>query len=119
MSYNIALFDFPIPNDFEKACEYFEKYEDEDIQELSPSMLHFYQEISYLYPCLCELPDDEIDDSVWCDGPLINNFMTKIPVIGFVYSKVDEALPVVIELANKMGISILDWQQGTVFNAKQ
>lgn len=24
MSYNVALFDFPIPNDFEKACEYFE-----------------------------------------------------------------------------------------------
>lgn len=45
--------------------------------------------------------------------------MTKIPVIGFVYSKVDETLPVVIKLANKMGISVLDWQQGTVFNAKQ
>lgn len=119
MSYNIALFDFPVSADFEKACEHFEIYEDEGIEELSPLMLRFYQEISHIYPCLCELSDDEIDDSVWCDGPLMNNFMTKVPVIGFVYSKVDEALPVVIRLANNLGISVLDWQQGIVFNAEK
>ncbi|WP_193014537.1 MULTISPECIES: hypothetical protein [Gammaproteobacteria] len=118
MSYNVALFDFPIPSDFEKACDVFEQNEDDETVNISPLMLSFYHAISQIFPCICDLSDEEEEDGIWCDGPLRNNFEAKIPVIGFVYSKVDEALPIVIKIANEMGISVLDWQQERVFNTQ-
>ena len=34
------------------------------------------------YPCMCSHPDDETDDAVWSDGPLINNFLHRAVVLG-------------------------------------
>jgi len=118
MSYTIGLCTFPIPDDFEEAFDIFDSVANDDISEIHPKYLAFYQEISKVYPCICDLPEDREDEGVWCDGPLINNFKTTAPVIGFVYSKVDEALPVVIEMATKMGLSVLDWQVDEVYKAK-
>lgn len=116
MSYNIAIVDFPLPDDFEEACKIVEPLAQQDVDEVNETFRAFHDAITDIYPCICDLPDDEVDDGVWCDGPLINNFTVKAPVIGFVYSKVNEALPKVGELALSMGLSILDWQSQKVYN---
>ncbi|GAB2899657.1 hypothetical protein ACCI51_18210 [Microbulbifer echini] len=116
MSYNIAVVNFKLPENFEEAVALVNSMTDMDVPEIASIYKEFHDEVTKAFPCLCSLPDDEIDNGVWCDGPLINNFTVKAPVIGFSYSKVEEALPVVGNLALKMGLSVLDWQASKVYN---
>jgi len=102
MSYNIAIVNFTLPENFEEACEIVNPMSDISVDEVDESYMRFYEKVTEIYPCLCSLPDDEIDNSVWCDGPLINNFKVKAPVVG--------------NLALDMGLSILDWQTEAVYN---
>lgn len=116
MSYNIAVVDFKLPNDFNEAVALVNPMTDIDVPEVTAIFQEFHDEVTKVFPCLCSLPDEKVDDGVWCDGPLINNFKVKAPVIGFSHSKVEEALPVVGSLALKTGLSVLDWQAGKVYN---
>jgi hypothetical protein len=116
MSYTIAVVDFRLPDDFEEACKIVDSLAAQDVDDVKDTYRAFHDAVTKIYPCICDLPDDKVDDGVWCDGPLINNFTVKAPVIGFVYSRVEEALPTVGELALSMGLSILDWQSGKVYN---
>lgn len=116
MSYNVAIVNFRLPDDFEVACKMVDEYADIDVETVEPVFQAFHDEVTRIYPCLCDLKDDQVDGAVWSDGPLINNFTTRAPVIGFSYSRVEEAFPVVGSLALKMGLSILDWQTGEVHN---
>lgn len=116
MSYNIAVVDFKLPDDFEEAVALINPMTEIDTPKVKNIFQKFHDEATKVFPCLCSLSDEEIDNGVWCDGPLINNFTVEAPVIGFSYSKVEEALPVVGNLALDMGLSILDWQTGRVYN---
>lgn len=116
MSYNIAVVDFKLPDNFDEAVALVNPMTEIDTPEVTEAFQKFHDEATKIFPCLCSLPDDKIDDGVWCDGPLIDNFTVKAPVIGFSYSKVEEALPVVGNLALDMGLSVLDWQAGKVYN---
>ena len=116
MSYNIAVVNFELPEDFEEAVALVNPMTDIEVKEIDNIYKDFHDEVTKIFPCLCSLSDDDIDDGVWCDGPLINNFSVKAPVIGFSFGKVEEALPVVGELAFKMGLSVLDWQASKVYN---
>jgi len=33
-----------------------------------------HDRLTACYPCMCAVPDDRIDDIVWSDGSLIDNF---------------------------------------------
>ena len=116
MSYNIAIVDFTLPTDFNEACILLNPLTEQDVTEVKPIFQEFHDAVTNIYPCLCSLSDDEIDEGVWCDGPLINNFTVKAPVIGFSLSKAAEALPTVGNLALEIGLSVLDWQSETVYN---
>ena len=116
MSYTIALFDVKLPENFEEALKVFDEIDKSQETEIKPIFQKFHDEITKIFPCICDIDDDDGEEGVWCDGPLINNFRCQVPVIGFTFSNVGEALPVVIETANSMGISVLDWQIGMVFN---
>jgi len=66
------------------------------------------------YPCICDLPDEQVDDGVWSDGPLRNNFGHRASVLGIVYSRVDEVLPFLIAQANVLGLVVFDWATETI-----
>jgi hypothetical protein len=68
---------------------------------------------------MCSVPDDEVDDTVWSDGPLINNFGHRAAVLGMSYSRVEEVLPFLVESANALGLSVFDWATKTVHRAEQ
>ena len=116
MSYNIAIVNYKLPENFQEACDLINPLTAENVVEIESIYKDFHSEITKKFPCLCELSDDEIDEGIWSDGPLIDNFTTKAPVIGFSYSKVEEAFPEVGKIALSMGLSILDWQSETVYN---
>jgi len=116
MSYNIAVVNFKLPENFEEAVEIVNPMTGIDVEEIESIYKEFHDKATKIFPCLSNLPDEEVDNGVWSDGPLINNFTVKAPVIGFSYSKVEEALSVIGNLALDMGLSVLDWQSGKVYN---
>ena len=39
-----------------------------------PVFQEFHDRLTERYPCLSTLPDQDIDDGIWSDGPMWNNF---------------------------------------------
>ncbi len=108
MSYAVAIVIPPIPVDDAKAWVAV----DELIAQEGPRPAVFqelHDRLTARYPCMCAVPEEEIDDTVWSDGPLINNFLHRATVLGMSYSRVDEVLPFLIATANDLGLVVFDW----------
>jgi hypothetical protein len=92
MSYNVAVVILPIAaGDAEAWAAVDELIEQEGPRPAIFQQLH--DQLTARYPCMCAVPDDEIDDTVWSDGPLIDNSLQCAAVLGISYSRVDEVLP--------------------------
>lgn len=108
MSYNIAILVPPIPVEDAEAWKAVDSLI--DLQGPRPVVLKkLHGRLTAKYPCLCSLTDDQIDDGVWSDGPLINNFGHRAAVLGISYSRVAEVLPFLVESANDLGLVVVDW----------
>ena len=116
MSYTVGLLIEPASPDKVTAFEHFNALVNARVphEQPHPTFVAVHAELTARFPCICDLPDDLVDDGVWSDGPLINNFGERQAVIGFVYSAVATVLPFVIEVATKHGVTVFDWQTGTV-----
>jgi hypothetical protein len=116
MSYTAGLLIEPPPSDDATAFKRFNALADaSDINEQPhPTFVAVHAELISRFPCICDLPDDQVDDGVWSDGPLINNFGERQAVIGFMFSHVETVLPFVIEVARKHGVTVFDWQTETI-----
>ena len=78
----------------------------------------FHQLIDRLtarYPCICDLPDEQVDDGAWSDGPLRNNATHAITVLGIASPRVEEVQPFVVETANHLGLVVFDEQEGKIY----
>ena len=82
--------------------------------EMPAEFRELHSRLTSRYPCICDLPNDEVDDGVWSDGPLINNFGHRAAVLGVVYPAVAEVLPFLIETANSLGMVVFDWGTNTI-----
>jgi hypothetical protein len=78
-----------------------------------------HDQLTKRYPCLCSLDDDEVDDGVWSDGPLINNFGHRAAVLGLSFDHADEVMPFVVTTANGLGLVVFDWQTETIHRPGQ
>ena len=118
MSYNIAVVIPPVP------CNDADAWRSVDalIKESGPRPSVFkklHDQLTAKYPCICSVPDDRVDDTVWSDGPLINNFGHRAAVLGMSYSRVDEVLPFLVQTANNLGLIVFDWATETIHRAEQ
>jgi hypothetical protein len=114
MSYNVAIIIAPVPTLDAAAWEAVHSL----IEQPGPVPAIFQQlhdQLTARYPCMCSVPDDQIDDTVWSDGPLINNFLHRAAVLGISYSRVDEVLPFLIETANSLGLIVFDWATERIY----
>jgi hypothetical protein len=84
-----------------------------------PIFKELHDQLTARYPCICTLNDDEIDNRVWSDGPLWNNFGHQAVVLGMVYSRVAEVLPFLVRSANSLGLTVFDWGGPTIYRPKQ
>ncbi len=80
--------------------------------EPAPEILAFIAAATARFPDLIALSDDDVDDSVWSDGPLINNASGPIFYFGLCRHGVDTALPFLVELARTQGLAGFDPQSG-------
>jgi hypothetical protein len=113
MSYTVAICVPPVPNDDRTAWRQL----DGRIERTGPvpeAFQEFLARLTARYPCICDLPEDQIDDGVWSDGPLRNNLGHEASVLGMVYSRVEEVLPFLIETANALGLVVFDWQTNRI-----
>jgi len=118
MSYNIAVLIPPIPPDDTAAWAAVDGLIEQ--QGPRPTVFHdLYDRLTARYPCMCAVPDDQIDDTVWSDGPLINNFGHRAGVLGMSYSRVGEVLPFLVETANALGLVVFDWATEAIHRAEQ
>jgi hypothetical protein len=118
MSYSFDITAEPIPEDESKAWEEVEKLrarEDSlsrDRDSPGEQFLPLYQKLTARYPCIMT---DEGEDSPWADGPLLRNFGKLHTILAISYSRVADALPVIIEIATEMGFTLFDPQDEKIY----
>ena len=66
MSYNIAVVNFKLPEDFDEASALLKPMVAEDVSVIEPIYQQFHDAITKTYPCLTSLPDEDIQNGVWC-----------------------------------------------------
>jgi hypothetical protein len=116
MSYNVAVIIPPVADDDAEAWAALVGQIEE--QGLRPAVFQeLHDRLTARYPCMCAVPDDQVDDTVWSDGPLINNFGHRAAVLGMSYSRVEEVLPFLVETANALGLVVFDWTTESVYRS--
>lgn len=114
MSYNVAIAVPPISDADEDAWSEI----DELIEAQGPVAPIFealLERITAQYPCICDLIDNDVDDGVWCDGPLRNNLGHRASVLGVVTSRSGEVVPFLVREATRMGLAVFDWQTEAIY----
>jgi len=76
----------------------------------SPEFVELHRRLTVKFPCICDDPDGP-----WSDGPLINNFGKEIATLGMSYSRVEEVLPFLVQVALAMGFSVIDGQDDKIY----
>lgn len=121
MSYDVAIAMPPIPDDDKTAWQQLdERIDHQGNPGPAPEIFtKLHAQLTARHPCICDLPDDQVDDAVWSDGPLRNNFEYPIAQLGIVYSRADEVMPFLIESANRWGLVVFDRQTEQVHRPGQ
>jgi len=117
MSYNVAIVIPPVPADDCEAWKILDSLVEEQ-GPIPPVFRQLHDRLTAKYPCTCSVPEDEVDDTVWSDGPLINDFLHRAAVLGIAYSRVDEVLPFLVETANDFGLVVFDWATASIYRAE-
>lgn len=116
MSYDVAVWDGDAPANDEHAVrvneELWARYE-EGAEEPSPRILAFLRELTARYPDLEDLPENEIEDSPWSVSPT-DDAVGVYSYLCLVYSKIEEALPFIVQTAKRHGLVCFDPQQETL-----
>jgi hypothetical protein len=117
MSFDLAVWEGPRPRTDSEAQSEFKRLTASPVG-AGPSgppgdkIRAFIAAITAVYPDITDLPDDEVDDGVWSDGPLLGNARGPFFYFGIVWSRVEEVAPVVANPATKHGLVCFDPQRG-------
>jgi hypothetical protein len=116
MSYNVAILRSPVPEDDAAAWKAMHEVAEARPQGEVPQVFHqLIDRLTARYPCICDLPDDQVDDGAWSDGPLRNNATHAITVLGIASPRVEEVQPFVVQTANELGLVVFDEQEGKIY----
>lgn len=113
MSYDVAIVDPPLPASDAKAWDEVESLVSQE-GSVPPRFRDLHDQLVARYPCLSMLSDDEIDDGVWSDGPLWNNFGPRAACLGISYSRVEEVLPFIVSTARSLNFAVFDYQTSLI-----
>jgi hypothetical protein len=72
----------------------------------------FIATITEKYPDVVDLPDDQVDDAAWSDGPLANNANGPFFYFGITWSRAEEVAALVADVAGEQGLVCFDPQAG-------
>lgn len=82
----------------------------------SATLLKLYKILIKKYPCLSSYRDDDpkIDDCVWADGPLLNNFGHQAAVLS-IASDEEQVMAFILQNAGEMNLTVVDPESGTTY----
>jgi hypothetical protein len=112
VSYVVTITSLPLPDNDDEAWDRLVEIDQANEGTFGTpgaEMEKLYHRLSERFPCIIDAPD-----SPWSDGPLRNNFGRHMAAVGISYSRVEEALPFVIETATQMGCTVLDGTDETI-----
>lgn len=119
MSYNFAISRIPLPDDVQDPWSWINEIVEEEMNDDStkahPEFVELHKALTEKYPCICDLPDDEVDDGVWSDGPLINNFLDRCAVLGITYPNVEKSGSDIFSIILGKGFTIFDYQAESIY----
>lgn len=116
MSYSLLIVEPPVPATDAEAWAWIEaRQEREPGTGPVPSAYHeLIDRLTARYPCPCDLPDNEVDDAVWSDGPVRNNAGPLLTHLGISWPRVAEVTPFVVSTAQALGLTVFDPQDAQV-----
>lgn len=118
MSYVVYIVEQAVPDSDDDAWQHIEsvlaRREGERALPANPVFLALIERLTARFPCICELPEEEEENGVWSDGPLRNNAAHSVTVLGMVSSRVDDALPFLVQTANALELVVFDEQEGKI-----
>lgn len=89
----------------------------DDKSKVDEKLLKLHDILIEKYPCLCSYDDDdsEMENCPWADGPMLNNFASKMGMLAIVYSRVEEVFPFILEAALALDIIVADAQDEKIY----
>jgi hypothetical protein len=116
MSYILVIVRPPVPEDDAAAWKAMRDLAERPADGEVPAVFHtLIDRLTARYPCICDLPDDQVDDGAWSDGPLRNNAGPAVTALGLASRRVGEVRPFVIETAGRLGLVVFDEQEGRIY----
>jgi hypothetical protein len=116
MSYTVVVVAPPVPEEDDEAWNQLDPLIDEP--GLPPAVFReLHDRLTARYPCLSTLPDDRVDEAVWSDGPLWNNFGHRAAVLSFATRRAPDVMPFLIDTSTGLGLNVFDWQTNLVHRA--
>ncbi len=108
MSWVVEITPVTVAPDWEGAWDQLEDLRDQEASHEygappSEPLRRLYERLTERFPCILEEPD-----SPWADGPFINDFGDRLATIGIITSRIEDALPFVVETATEMGCTVFD-----------
>ncbi len=119
MSYGLMIVKPPVVADEKAAWDWVQELAERDPGGTGgadvPAVYHqLIDRLTARYPCPCDLPDDEVDDSVWSDGPVRNNAGAELVHLGLSWPSVEAVTPFVVETALALGLTVFDPQTAQI-----
>ena len=112
MSYTVSILHVPVPTDNAEAFAFLDTLDlendialDDPTPPLPPPVAEFARQVLARFPCITEDADGP-----WADGPLIDNFRSRMTTLGICGSRVGEVLPFLIATAHEFGFVVFDGQ---------
>lgn len=120
MSFIVQIIDAALPSDATQRHALIDKLvEENDANDTGPGLAlgQLYQELVMKCPCLSTYKEDEVDDCVWGDGPLIGNFGQRIAVLDIVQNE-EQVMAWILKLAGELNLKVVDLQTDVVYYPK-
>lgn len=85
----------------------------------TPALVAYVDALLARYPDLTDVDADAVDESPWADGPLIDNAIGPLLYFALVSSKLDAALPFIVETARERELVCFDPQTGELLGRER
>ena len=79
------------------------------------ALVELIERLGTRHPCISSLREDQLETSVWADGPLLDNLMHDVAILTIVPDKVQAVLPYVRDAALALGLAVYDPQSEQVW----
>lgn len=117
MSFIIQIIDAALPSDAKQRNNLIDTLIENDANhraEPGEALANMYEQLVQKYPCISTFKEDELDECVWGDGPLMHNFGRKIAVLNINRDE-EKVIVDILKLAGPLNLKVVDPQSNVIY----